>query len=76
MGNIDGLKASIGYIIFYCLSLLMLFLLVLNCKENGHHAISYVSELKKLHSGGGLLAPFLFTLVVFSFAGIPPLTSF
>lgn len=75
IGNVSGLQAATTYLVFYCLSLLLLFTLVLNCKKNGGYGITYIVELKHLRVGG-MFTPLLCTLTLFSFAGIPPLTGF
>jgi len=75
IGNLSGLQAATTYLVFYCLSLLLLFALILNCKKEGGHGITYIVELKYLRVGG-MFTPLLCTLALFSFAGIPPLTGF
>jgi NADH-quinone oxidoreductase subunit N len=75
IGNLSGLQAASTYLVFYCFSLLLLFTLILNCKKEGDHNITYIVDLKNLRVGG-MLTPLLCTLTLFSFAGIPPLTGF
>ena len=54
VGNVEGFQAGLSYIVFYCLSLLLLFILILNCKVGKDHAITYIVDLKNLKSNNNL----------------------
>jgi NADH-quinone oxidoreductase subunit N len=75
-GNVEGMQAGLSYIVFYSISLLLVFIIVLNCKSKDGPAITYVVDLKKLGSGRNLVVPIVFSITLFSFAGMPPLTGF
>lgn len=71
-GNVSGVEAAITYMLFYSLSLLCLFILIIYC--SGSREATYVSELTRLRA-----IPFgavLGALTLFSLAGIPPLSGF
>lgn len=72
VASLSGLQASIAYMCLYTLSVLLLFSLILG--PCGSRAITYVSELRRLRPSG--LSAVLSSLVLFSMAGIPPLTGF
>ena len=70
--SVSGLQASITYMCLYSLSVLLLFSLLLG--PSGTKSVTYVSELRRLRPSG--LSAVLTALVLFSMAGIPPLTGF
>mmetsp|Transcript_35133 Transcript_35133/g.48911 ORF Transcript_35133/g.48911 Transcript_35133/m.48911 type:complete len:208 (-) Transcript_35133:1372-1995(-) len=72
VASLSGLQASITYMCLYALSVLLLFSLILG--PFGTRAVTYVSELRRLRPSG--LSAVLSALVLFSMAGIPPLTGF
>ena len=76
VGNVDGFQAGLSYIVFYCFSLLLFFIIILNCKSGDKPGITYIVDLKNLKSNNNLLVPVMCTITLFSFAGIPPLTGF
>jgi NADH-quinone oxidoreductase subunit N len=77
IGNVGGLQASLTYLFFYSVSLLLLFALILNVKKkDGGFGITYVVDLKYLCANGSIFTPILCAVTLFSFAGIPPLTGF
>ena len=77
IGNLGGLQASLTYLVFYSVSLLLLFALILNVKKkDGGFGITYVVDLKYLRANGSTFTPILCAVTLFSFAGIPPLTGF
>lgn len=79
--NIEGMKAGLAYIVFYCLALLLIFSIILNCKiGTNKQAITYIGDLKYLKANRdkfqAIVMPIVFSLTLFSLAGIPPLTGF
>lgn len=72
IGNVGGLQASVTYMFFYSVTLMLLFALFLGSPQT--RPITYVTDLKRLR-----LTPYLAVLTalcLFSLAGIPPLSGF
>ena len=80
-GNTEGALSGICYIFFYCLAVFLIFIIILNCKlDKNTYAINYISDIKYLKANSNKflasVMPIIFSLTLFSLAGIPPLTGF
>lgn len=76
-GSEHGLQAAITHMIFYAVSLFILLILLYSCtNQAGMPALIYISDFAGLVWASSTPIPFLFCLVLFSLAGIPPLAGF
>jgi len=79
LGSIEGLIFLYNYLIIYILtSMALFFVLVLFSLEKNiyTHGQLYLSHLPKIALNVSMLPVFVFVLVFFSYAGIPPLSGF
>ncbi len=73
-GTIQGVQASLVYILIYAITVLGFFVCLLACHHRGHHVttIRDLSGLMKVSPG----ISFVMIFLLFSLAGIPPLIGF
>jgi NADH-quinone oxidoreductase subunit N len=73
-GNVEGVQGVIIYMLIYMLTTLGIFACVLAMRRKGVHVeqISDLAGLSRNHKG----LAFVFSMLMFSLAGIPPLAGF
>lgn len=71
-GSLPGLQAALTYLLLYSVTLLILFGVLAGAP--GSRAVTHVNELGRLRAHGGIAV--LTASMLFSLAGIPPLTGF
>jgi NADH-quinone oxidoreductase subunit N len=74
--SVEGLEASLFYLIVYLILSLTLFLILLSIRKSvDNRKIVYLNQFSMLLRNNSILA-FIFALNLFSIAGIPPLIGF
>ena len=74
--SLEGVVSLLQYVFFYLISTFSFFCLLLSIKDTDtNKSLEYLYQLKGLHKQYPILA-LCFILILFSFAGIPPLAGF